>query len=204
MRLALLVVCGAAYGLAAAWLFRRFTKRESLRTAANRIIAHILEFNLYIDEPRLIFRAQRDLLRANLAMLRAIAIPMLLAGALLALVWTPLAENLGHAPLEAGDVTIARVASTADSLDLVAPFGVAMETPALRVQSEAATMWRIRALSPVSGGFRTVPKPLPVQIDYPAAKYFVMPWWVAFALVSTAASASAIGRKSGLPRPSAQ
>ena len=204
MRLALLVLSGTAYGLATAWLFRRFTKREPLSTAANRIIAHILEFNLFIDEPRLIFRAQRDLLRANFAMLQAVALPMLFAGAMLAVAWKPLAEHLGHAPLQAGDVTIARVASTADTLDLVAPFGVAVETPALRVQAEAATMWRIRALSPVNGDFRTVPKPLPVQIDYPTAKYFDMPWWVVFALVSTAVSVSAIGRKSGLPRPSAQ
>lgn len=204
MRLALLVIGGGAYGLAAAWLFRRFTQREALRTATNRILAHILEFNLFIDEPGLIFRAQRDLLRANFAMFKAVALPMLIAAALLAITWQPLAEHLGHAPLQAGDVTIARVASTADALDLVAPFGVAVETPALRVQSEAATMWRIRALSPVNGDFRTLPKPLPVQIAYPPARYFDMPWWVAFALVSTAASAIAIGRMSGPPRQSAK
>ncbi len=195
MRLALLVLSGAAYGLATAWLFRRFTKREPLSTAANRIIAHILEFNLFIDEPRLIFRAQRDLLRANFAMLRVVALPMLVAGALLAVAWKPLAAHLGHAPLQAGDVTIARVASTAATLDLVAPFGVAIETPALRVQAEAATMWRIRALSPVNGDFRTVPKPLPVQIDYPAAKYFGVSWLWTFCLASLVTSTLALVRE---------
>ena len=44
----------------------------------NRIVAHLLEFRLYSDEPALLMRAQRDLLVANGAFLRAIIGPSLL------------------------------------------------------------------------------------------------------------------------------
>ncbi len=196
MKLALLVLCGMIYGAVAGWLFRRFTDTAALRLAVNRSIAHVLEFRLFIDEPRLIFRAQRDLVRANVAGLRAVAIPMVISCAILVAGYVPLENTLGRAPLDAGDLTIAKVASTAEGVDLIAPFGVAVETPALRIPSESVTIWRVRAMSPVSGEFRTVPQALHVQINQREVVYFGVSWiWVLVA----AASLSAVARQTLIP-----
>ncbi|NDJ11198.1 MAG: hypothetical protein EBY17_08400 [Acidobacteriia bacterium] len=188
MRAFQLILCGLLYGFATGWLFHRYSNQPALRRALNRIVAHILEFRLFIDEPRLIFRAQRELIRANLGVLRAVAIPLLAATALLAVVWVPLQSQFGKAPMEAGDVLLARVESVADGIDLVTPFGVAIETPALRLPTEAATVWRVRILSPVSGEFRTSPHGPSVELSQAPATFFGMPWWLFYGISATVAS----------------
>lgn len=176
MRTGALVLTGAVYGYVAAALLGRFTKPQALRQAMNRIVADVLEFRLFVDEPRLVFRAQRDLLKANAELLRQIAIPSLLAGAVFALAWLPMHRYFSTAPLKIGEAALAEARSIAPGLDLLAPFGIAVETPPLRLAHENSTVWRIRALSPVNGDFRTAPVPYPVTVHYPPAKYLGMPW----------------------------
>lgn len=191
MKTGLLTLCGVVYGIIGGWLFRRYSDRPALRLALNRSIAHILEFRLFIDEPRLIFQAQLDLVRANFAFVRAILMPSAIAFGLLLATYFPLQNAVGSAPLQAGDVAIVSLQTSEAGVELVAPFGVMVETPPLRVRGENLTLWRIRALSPVTGDFQTRPRAMPVTVDYPTAMYFGMPWWVLFGLVSTLASAAA-------------
>lgn len=184
MKLFLLVLSGLAYGIVTGLIFHRYSNHPALRRAFSRILAHILEFRLFIDEPRLIFRAQRDLVRANMALLRAVAIPLFAAIALLAVSWAPLQAQFGQALLEPGAVQLVSVKSVSPGIDLVAPFGVAVETPALRLPEESATVWRVRALSPVSGEFRTRPDGLPVRLHSKPAQYLGVSWLWTFGLAS--------------------
>lgn len=194
MKLFLLVLSGVAYGIATGWIFHRYSNYPALRRAFSRSLAHILEFRLFIDEPRLIFRAQRDLVRANMALLKAVAIPLFAVVALLAAMWSPLEAQFGQAPLEPGAVQLVSVKSVSPGIDLVAPFGVAVETPALRLPEEGATVWRVRALSPVSGEFRTRPEGLPVEINSGPAQHLGVSWLWTFGVASMVGSVGAWNR----------
>ena len=66
----LLLGTGAFCGILSAWVFRRFSNVERLREVSNQILAHLLEFRLFAYEPALILRAQRDLIGANIPLLR--------------------------------------------------------------------------------------------------------------------------------------
>jgi hypothetical protein len=184
LRLLALLLAAAVHGRVTATFFRRFADRAALRTITNQIIAHVLEFRLFTDEPALIWKAQKDLFRANARLLRHLAAPTLLSAAILAAAWMPMNRYLDKTSLQPGQVTIARADSADPALDLIAPFGAVVESPALHIPSEGATYWRIRALSPVSGDFRTVPVRHSLRIDYPAARYLGLPWLILFALVS--------------------
>ena len=57
-------------GLLAIVVFRACSDQDAIRRASNRLMAHLMEFRLFIDEPALIIRAQRDLLIDNWRLLR--------------------------------------------------------------------------------------------------------------------------------------
>ncbi len=65
-----LVPLSALCGIVAAFVFRRFGSRAT-RQSINRILAHLMELRLFLDEPRLILRAQGNLLRENVSLLQA-------------------------------------------------------------------------------------------------------------------------------------
>ena len=60
--LATLAPLSALCGILTAFVFRRFAPRHTGRTV-NRILAHVMQLRLFFDEPRLVWNAQRDLLR---------------------------------------------------------------------------------------------------------------------------------------------
>ena len=60
-----LVPLSALCGILTAFVFRQLASGDTRQTV-NRILAHIIELRLFLDEPRVILKAQRDLLRENL------------------------------------------------------------------------------------------------------------------------------------------
>lgn len=168
--LCFVLAAGALSGVGSKWVFARFGDAGALRTATNRILAHLLEFRLFADEPRLIVRAQRDLLRANALFLRLAIVPSLILlvpfGALLAA-----ADALcGHAPLMPGQTSTVTVRYSAQAavalreLQLKAPAGLQVETPPIRISRTREVSWRVRAVRSASGdlevriGDRTIRK----------------------------------------------
>ncbi len=151
------------------------------------MLAHVLEFRLFADEPALLLRAQRELWIANFALLRHIAIPAAILAMLGLAAWIPAANYFGSAALQAGDVVMVEARSIEPALELAAPFGAVVESPGLRVPKDHSTVWRVRAMSPVNAGFRALPGDVPVLVHYPAARYLGLPWWLAFGLASVAA-----------------
>jgi len=148
-----LLPAGILYGLIAALVFRRFTNREATRRTMNRMIAHILEFRLYLDSPALVFRAQRDLLRENLRLLGLIALPCALMTALFILLFPSLDAMYGHAPLRTGEPAVVTL-QLEDSLappSLDVPAGIRVETPGMYVVHDRQISWRVRPLGNSSG-----------------------------------------------------
>jgi hypothetical protein len=193
------------YGLIAVYVFRRFTDETLLRDSANRMIAHAMELRLFIDSPRLVFRAQRELLRENLHLLRLISIPSIILAALFTLMFPQLDAMYGHAPLRIGEDSV--VTAHISDGQLEAPTGIRIESPAVRSIHDRDVSWQIRPLGAVSGQLRvqTLTQPvvagkglvngwrLPftspsIEIPYPKASVFGLNWMVWFFLFSTVAA----------------
>ena len=54
-----LAAVSVAFGLIALWIFRPAADLAEVRSTIKRVHAHLLEFRLFYDEPRLIWRAQK-------------------------------------------------------------------------------------------------------------------------------------------------
>ena len=139
------------------WLFRRTADRQAIRETVNRIHAHLLEFWLFVDEPRLIWKSWKGLLVANVRLYRLLLVPLLILTILLAPVYACMDAFYGSSPLPVGKMALVtlRMHEPLEQLasipQLSAPEGISVESPAVRVFSEREVSWRIRPLRPLSG-----------------------------------------------------
>jgi hypothetical protein len=105
-----------------------------MRVTVNHMLAHVMEFALFIDEPRLILKAQFDLITDNFQLLRQIALPCILMAIPFALLYPAMDRQFGN--------------HTSNVLTLPAgrelPAGVVAETPGVRVLRTHEVSWRIR------------------------------------------------------------
>ena len=161
MKFLALVVVSCAYGWLAGSLFRRVDS-PAARATVNRIVAHLLSFRLFIDEPRLVLRAQAELIRENLRLLRLIALPCLA----ISLLFGGVAWYFATGPIPTGQVFVASLPA-----DSALPAGLVSETPGVRVARLGRVYWRVRSTEALDSG---------VDANYPAARHFGAPWWVWF------------------------
>jgi hypothetical protein len=130
----ILAVCAATYGAAAALVFRYFTDSAKLRAMGSRMVACVMEFALYLEEPRVVFRAQRELLRINLRLLRHIGGPCVALAILFAVLYPAMERRFG---VRNGDVITLPMGTPL-------PAGVVAETPPVRIARMHEVSWRIR------------------------------------------------------------
>jgi hypothetical protein len=180
-----LAAIGAIYGFAASLVFRRFTDSARMRRTINRILAHLLEFRLFLDDPRIVLRAQRELIGENIRLLRQIALPSLILAIPFALIYAPMDRHFGHRPLRAGESAVVTAPLASGLTELKAPRGVVVETPGVRVLRTGEIAWRVRTVSTAFGDF-----PAGVAVRYPRATVLRLPWVVCFLAISTLAAGS--------------
>jgi hypothetical protein len=154
--LAVLMIAGLLSGIASVLAFRHWSDAAKLRAATNVMLAHLMEFRLFADEPALIIRAQRDLLAANARLLRLSLAPLLLTSIPLAIILATAGAYFEHAPLRAGQPAVV-TAHTSHGLPLIQlelPEGFALDSLPVRIPSLGETSWRIRAIQPASGSLQ--------------------------------------------------
>lgn len=164
-----LVLLSALCGAAAAFVFRRFASGDIRRTA-NRIVAHVMELWLFFDDPRLILKAQRNLLGENLRLFRQIAVPLAITAPLFALVMWQADAICGRGPLPAGMAAVVTVhVRTGDLTDirLQTPSDVVIETPGVRVPAMREVSWRIRPVQDFSGSLTATGDVASIDIPWP-------------------------------------
>ena len=139
-------LAGLLSGAALMTAFRRFCDTRGLRAAVNRIQACLLEFWLYVDDPLVAIRTWKDLFAAQGRLLRLLFLPTLAATASMAPVFYCLEGFYGRAPLAPGSPALVTAQIRPGSLSptLIAPEGVAVETPPVRVPVRHEVSWRIR------------------------------------------------------------
>jgi hypothetical protein len=145
-----LIPVSIVYGLAAVLLLRRLSNEASIRRSVNKMIAHVMEFRLFLNSPALILRAQRDLLRENLHLLRLILLPCVILASIFVVLFPQLNAMYGHAPLKVGERSVVTARLSGDAV-LEAPAGIDVETPGIHSVHDRQVSWRIRPLGRTSG-----------------------------------------------------
>jgi hypothetical protein len=202
-----LVLLSATSTLGALAVFRRFTDSARIGRTASRIVAHLMELGLFFDEPALVLRAQGDLFRENLKLLRLIALPCALLALPFAIFFTGLNAIFGRAPLAVGAPAVVTLQwrGSSPAAELEAPQGIEVETPPVRITFSQEVSWRIRPIQNAAGWLKlALPgsvsaqkifagsglvyafpfPPAPFQIPYPSATILHMNWILWYILVS--------------------
>jgi hypothetical protein len=205
-----LIPVSVIYGLAAALVFARFSDEVSIRRTINRMMAHVMEFRLFLDSPALVLRAQRDLFRENLHLLRLILLPCVILALIFIILYPQLDAMYGHAPLKAGERSVVTARLRGDAV-LEAPAGIEVETSGVRVIHDGQVSWSVRPLGRVSGELKIrysggvltkqivagggliyglkIPFSRPeVEIPYPRKKVLGANWMVWFFVISGTAA----------------
>jgi choline-sulfatase len=173
------VLCGVASAL----IFRAFAARGVTRTI-DRIMAHLMELRLFIDEPAVVMKAQRDLVRENIRLMGQIAVPCLVAALLYGVVIAEFGGTWGRGPLRAGEPAVVTERSTGSGdPQIEARPEIVVETPGIRVPAAHEVSWRIRPLRAFSGDLsaRTPDgRRISLAIPFPRAKIFGVDWLIWF------------------------
>ena len=150
-----LILISAITGVAVNWLFGRFSDRESIREVKNRLQSHLLELRLFVNEPAVIWQAQKRLIAANGRYLALIMRPLALLSVPMALFVALLDPYFGVAPLPVGHPAVVTIQLNQPiDASLEPPDGIAVETPAVRIPGSRQVSWRIRPARSTSGVLR--------------------------------------------------
>lgn len=166
------------YGILAVYIFRRFTDETRVRSSANRMLAHAMELRLFLDSPRLVFHAQRQLLRENLHLQRLVALPTLLMALFFTLLYPQLNAMFGYAPLKPG-VPVVVTARTPNG-DLQTPAGMRIDTPPVRSTHNRTVSWQITPLGSASGTLRVTDGRTVLSSRVSSGTGFVSGWSIPF------------------------
>jgi hypothetical protein len=155
-----LALLSAVAGIAMLWIIGKISNQNAVRLTRRQIQATLLEFRIFWDEPRVVWRSQTRLLRLNLRYL-GLMLPAVLIGVIpVALLMIRMEALYGRAPLPVGQPAIVTVQLTepineqATPPRLDAPPSISVETPALRVFRDNQVCWRIRPLSAATGNLK--------------------------------------------------
>jgi hypothetical protein len=150
--LATLIPISILSGILMLLVFRHTTDQNAVRRARNLVTAYLLEFRLFMDEPRLVLRAQRKLLLANLQWLKLVLVPVVVLTVPMALLLAQMDTFYGHAPLRVGKAVVVttQLEHAGVTPVLNAPASIEVETPPVQVPAENQVSWRLRPLRAAS------------------------------------------------------
>lgn len=148
-----LTALGMLTGVAILPVFARFSDTERIALAKRKIRAALYEFRLFGDDPRLVFRAQGQLVLWNARYLELMLKPaMIVILPIIAL--TMLMDTVyGHRSLRVGEETLV-TARMADNVDLnsLSPElrgnNIILESPSVRLPDQHQVTWKVRAAAP--------------------------------------------------------
>src|SRR5215469_2588877 len=142
-----LTILSILVGLGMLWVFRVTSNQERIKAVKRKVYAYLLEMRVYGDDPGATWRAQKSLMGANLRYMGLALRPALWMGLPLAILLIHMEAFYGRAPLEPGRpvVVTAALKSGVDgpAPELVAPTGVDVSSPPVRVVDEHQVSWRI-------------------------------------------------------------
>ncbi len=137
-------------GLAMLWVFGRVSKQGSIKRVKKRIQGNLLGVRLFQHDVGVVLGLQGTILRETLTYLKHSLLPMLVVipPLLVIVIHLNLYFELAPLPLGSSAIVKARLAPGWDleqKAELVAPDGVTVETPPVRILAKNEVSWRVRA-----------------------------------------------------------
>ena len=135
------------------WIVGKTSNQRAIERAKKRMQAYLLEMRLYSDEPRLLFRAQGNLLLNNARYVGHMLRPALVLGLPMVVLFAHFDSVYGHRPLQVGESALFRVDTTLPSQDLTLKATGAFEVESVAVGSAVSSQvfWRLRAVNEGAG-----------------------------------------------------
>jgi hypothetical protein len=139
-------------------VFKKTSNQKRMAAIKSQIHAGLFEIRLFNDDLRAIFKAQGEILAQNFRYLGHTLVPLVFLAILFVPMLGQLQFNYGYRGLEPGDRTLVTVKlregwadggvaarSGRPELALVAPAGLAVETPGVWIPSLNEMTWRVAA-----------------------------------------------------------
>lgn len=154
-----LLLVSAVTGVLMTWVFRFASNQEALGTVVDRSRGHVLAIKLFKDDLPGMFRSLFQVFRLVFARLWYSVFPILVMIVPLLLLLAQLALRYEYRPLETDESAIVELQLTPDAwlsyqgARLETNDGIAIETAALRDESQHAVFWRVK---PTANGLFTL------------------------------------------------
>ncbi len=132
-------------------LFKYTSNQEGIKEIKDRIIGHILEIRLFRDDVRVIFSAQKNILKYNMIYIGHMLKPLVFMIVPVMIIIIQTEARFGYRPLKVGESAIVEVKEASahhSDVELLAPKGIKIETTPLRIKDSDGEeiYWRIRAV----------------------------------------------------------
>jgi hypothetical protein len=191
----MLAVIAILAGVLTTFVIRRTTNAAALRESRNRLLAHLMEFRLFFDEPALVWNAQLSLFRDNARILRLLLLPTLILALPMTWLWLQLDAGYGHAPLRHGEAVVVtaqltRPPAPTDRFELQGT-DVVVESPPIRITHDNQLAWRIHPARDSVGPLKVIPEKdvARVMVNYPSGTTAWMLWFISISTVAALLSA---------------
>jgi len=146
--LAALSAVSLACGVLMRWVFRKVADQAAIARRRNLIIAHLLEFRLFRDEPGLVLRVQRDIAVESLRLFRLLIGPAVVMTLPFMLLFVQLDGVFGKAPLAPGQPAVVTIgwSDAGEVPRLDATPDIVVESSPVRIAMKQQISWRFRPL----------------------------------------------------------
>jgi len=157
-----LAALGVALGLLLLLLLQKLSNQQSIDSLRRQLQACLYELRLFIDEPAVVWRAQKRLLWLNARYLGLMLRPALILAIPMLFLFSLLEPFYGKSPLAISEASLVTVklahlpGALVPAPILQPPPGIQVETPAVRMRGADLICWRIRGRKPGSGLLRVV------------------------------------------------
>jgi hypothetical protein len=152
-----LAVLSAVAGIAMLWVFGKTSNQARMKQVKRKVYASLLELRVFADEPSVTWRAQKSLFAANLRYMGLALKPAVWLAVPMALLIVHLESFYSRAPLEVDRPAVVTIAmgpgwdARSPAPVLIAPAGVEIAGPPVRVEAAHEISWRIVPRTEVSG-----------------------------------------------------
>lgn len=149
-----LVAISFVTGVLMVLVYKYTSNQSAIAEVKNKIKGHLLETWIYREQVRVMLKAQRKVLVANLKYMLLNLKPLAFMLLPVLIILVNLNFRYGLRPLRAGEATIfmtqrlTAVPVEEMTEELIVPAGVTVEAPAVRVESDGTTYWRVSANAP--------------------------------------------------------
>jgi hypothetical protein len=154
-----MIVISALTAILVLYVYKYTSNQPAITKAKNRIKANLLAMSLYRDSMKVIFSSAGGIVLVNFRYLSLNLVPLVCMILPVGIVMANLDGWYGYRPLRVGEQRLVEAEVDeelvmSDGLELIAPEGLEVDAPPVRVPSEGRVFWRVEAVEPGSHELR--------------------------------------------------